>query len=489
MSAVRKLAPLLAMASLALAGCKVGPDFTAAPPPPPTAGYGADGAGRALLATAPAPRWWEGFGSADLNRLVEQALAGNQSLAASNATLEAARQRIRAVAGRRLPQIDGQVRVERELFNLAAFGFDASTIPGGNPEISLYTLGGGVNYDLDLFGRNARALERARAEAEAQGWQTAAAHLTIAGRVVIQVLTIAAIEDRLAALRELVEASERNVKLTDARRIGGEGTMVEVLSAQATLAEDRVAIPGLEQQLAEARAMLAVLTGVSPAELPVTRFNLASFRLPAQVPVALPSALVHTRPDILSAEARLHAATAAVGVATASLYPNMTLGAAGSTQTPALPGLFGADFLGFDAFGNLALPIFHGGTLKANKRAAEAEARAAAATYRQTVLEAFGQVSALLSALDTDARTLAAAREAAAITAKSLDLSRRSYQIGNSGVLQVLEATRANERARLAVVDAQARQALDVARLHAATAGGWSGEAASTAPAMATTPH
>src|SRR6185312_3794221 len=106
---------------------------------------------------------------------------------------------------------------------------------------------------------------------------------------------------------------------------------------------------------------------------------------------------------------RLHAATAAVGVATASLYPNLTLGAAGSTQTPSLPGLFGADFLGFDAFGNLALPIFHGGTLKANKRAAEAEARAAAATYRQTVLEAFGQVSALLSALDTDARTLAAA--------------------------------------------------------------------------------
>lgn len=490
MNAACKLARLLAMASLALAGCKAGPNFTAAPPPAPTAGYGADGAGRALLATAPAPRWWEAFGSAELDRLVEQALAGNQSLAASNATLEAARQRIRAVAGRRLPQVDGQVRTERELINLAAFGFDPSTIPGlTNPEINLYTLGGGVSYDLDLFGRNARALEQARAEAEAQGWQTAAAHLTIAGRVVIQVLTIAAIEDRLAALHELVDASERNVRLTDARRIGGEGTMVEVLSAQATLAEDRIAIPGLEQQLAEARAMLAVLTGVSPAELPATRFSLASFRLPAQVPVALPSALVHTRPDILSAEARLHAATAAVGVATASLYPNLTLGATGSTQTPTLPGLFGSGFLGFDVFGNVAMPIFHGGTLKANRRAAEAEARAAAASYRQTVLEAFGQVSALLSALDTDARTLAAAREAAAITARSLDLSRRSYQIGNSGVLQVLEATRANERARLAVVDAQARQALDVARLHAATAGGWHGDGPVPTPPIATGEH
>jgi NodT family efflux transporter outer membrane factor (OMF) lipoprotein len=481
--------PVLA-ATLALAGCKVGPDFTVAPPPAPAAGYGTDGGARAKLAEGPAARWWEAFGSPELDGLVDKALAGNQSLAASNATLETARERMRAIAGRRLPQADANARTEHELINLAAFGFDPATIPGTtNPELSLYTLGGGVSYDLDLFGRNARALEQARAEAEAQGWQTAAARLTIAGRVVIQVLTIAAIEDRLAALRELVAASERNVRLTDARRVGGEGTMVEVLSARTTLAEDRVAIPGLEQQLAEARAMLAVLTGVSPAELPPEspgqHFNLASFRLPSQVPVALPSVLVHSRPDILSAEARLHAATAAVGVATASLYPAVTLGATGASSAPRLAHMFGPDFLGFDVFAGATAPLFHGGTLKARKRAAEAEMRAAAATYRQTVLEAFGQVSALLSALDNDARTLAAAREAAAITATSLDLSRRSYQIGNSGVLQVLDATRANERARLAVVDAQARQALDVARLYAATAGGWSGDA----PAVPPAPH
>lgn len=485
---MHKRSVCLVAISLALAGCKVGPEFKGATPPAAAASYGADGAGRALLGETPGPRWWEAFGSPELDALVEKALAGNQTLAASNATLEAARERIRAIAGRRMPQLDANARVEQEKINLSAFGFDPATLPGGNPELGLYTLGAGVTYDLDLFGRNARALEQAQAEAEAQGWQVAAAHLTIAGRVVLQVLTIAAIEDRLAAMRELVEASERNVSLTDARRLGGEGTMVEVLSAQATLAEDRVQLPALEQQLAEARAMLAVLTGVSPGELPAMPFRLAQFRLPVQVPVALPSALVHSRPDILSSEARLHAATAAVGVATASLYPDVTLGANGATATPRLPGLFGADYVGFDVFAGVTAPIFHGGTLKARKRAAEAEARAAVATYRQTVLEAFGQVSGLLSALDTDARTLAAAREAAAITAKSLDLSRRSYQIGNSGVLQVLDATRANERARLAVVDAQARQALDMARLFAATAGGWNGPERASPPSPAQPP-
>ena len=472
--------PILAAAilpGLMLGACKTGPNFAPPAPPAASAGYGQSGAGHATLAQGPSGRWWEGFGSPELNALVERALANNQSLAASNATLEAARQRIREVAGRRLPQVDANARAEHELINLAAFGFDPTIFPGiTNPELDLYTLGSGVTYDLDLFGRNARALEQMQAQADVQAQQTAAAHLTIAGRVVTQVLSIGAISDHLAAVHQLVDSSTRNVKLTDARREGGEGTMVEVLAAQAKLAEDRAAIPGLEQQLVEARNMLAILVGVSPAELPATGFNLASFRLPAQVPVAVPSALVHQRPDILSAEARLHAATAAVGVATAELYPAISIGANLSQSAPHLSDLFSSEFRGFDIFANATAPIFHGGTLKARKRGAEAEARAAAATYQQTVLEAFGQVSGLLSALDTDARTLAASREAASITERSLDLSRKSYQIGNSGVLQVLEASRANERARLALVDAQGRQALNIARLYVATAGGWLGD-------------
>ncbi|MCT2399964.1 efflux transporter outer membrane subunit [Novosphingobium mangrovi (ex Huang et al. 2023)] len=471
------LVPLLGSCLLA-AGCTtVGPDF--APPAAPSAqtGYADDGGQRATLAEGPEGMWWKAFGSPQLNAFVAQALAGNHSLAASRATLEKARQRIAAVAGKRLPQVDAQARAEYERVNLAAFGFDGfEGVNISNPEFDLYTVGGGISYDLDLFGKNRRALEQATAQAEAQTRATEAAHLVIAGRVVVQVLAIAAFNDRIETERKLLSEDERNVSLTKARQNAGAGTLVEVLSAQGQLAGDRASLPALEQQLAEGRAMLAVLLGISPAELEPTDFTLNDFVLPANVPVALPSALVHKRPDILEAEARLHASTAAVGVATAELYPDITLGASVTQSTSEPDRITSSKFNAFDIFAGVTAPIFHGGTLKANKRGAEAEARAAAAQYQQVVTEAFGQVSNLLSALDSDSRELSARHEAEQIADRSLHLSRRSFQVGNSGILQVLDASRSYQRAKLSLLEARTRQYQNVARLYVATAGGWIGE-------------
>ena len=469
--------PLLCLAPLLLTGgcASVGPDFAAPAGPAPTSGYGQAGGYRVALSDGPGQDWWKAFASPDLDRLVEQALAGNHSLAASRETLTRARERIAAVAGRRLPQVDANARAEYERVNLAAFGFsgfDGQDI--GNPEFDLYSVGGGVSYDLDLFGRNRRSLEQAGAEAEAQARASDAAHLVIVGRVVAQVLAIAALNDRIATERSLLSEDERNVSLTEARRSGGAGTLVEVLSAQGQLASDRANLPALEQQLAEGRGMLAVLLGISPAELGTTDFTLDQFVLPAKVPVALPSALVHQRPDILEAEARLHAAVAGVGVATAELYPDLTLGAS-LTQATSIPGkIASSNFNAFDIFAGVTAPIFHGGTLKANKRGAEAEARAAAARYQQVVTEAFGQVAGLLSALENDAREIASRQDSAEVAGRSLHLSRRSFQVGNSGVLQVLDASRTYERARLSLLEARIRQYQNVARLYVATAGGFS---------------
>ncbi|MBB4860105.1 NodT family efflux transporter outer membrane factor (OMF) lipoprotein [Novosphingobium chloroacetimidivorans] len=230
--------------------------------------------------------------------------------------------------------------------------------------------------------------------------------------------------------------------------------------------------------------MLSVLLGVSPAELGPADFSLAQFALPSTIPVALPSQLVHKRPDILEAEARLHAATAEIGGATAALYPDVTLGAS-LTQSAAKPGnLVGSNFNAFDVFAGLTAPIFHGGTLKAEKRGAEAGARAAVADYRQVVTEAFAQVAGLLSALGTDDRELEERQAAAEIAERSLYLSRRSFQVGNSGVLQVLDASRASQRPQRSLVDTRARQYQNAARLMIATAGGWE-----TAPVGETGAH
>ncbi|WEK46449.1 MAG: efflux transporter outer membrane subunit [Candidatus Andeanibacterium colombiense] len=474
---------VLALSALLLAGCTtVGPDYErpAAPadgayvPPAPPAGAPA-----AALGQGPATRWWEAFGSPELDELVDRAIAGNQTLAASNATLERARERIAALAGERLPQVDVNPGASRQEVNLASFGFDPASfgITGGNPIFNLYSVGGGVSYDLDLFGGKKRAIEQAAAQAEAQLHEAEAAHLTIAGRVVNQALTIAAIRARIATATAVIDDGQRNFELTDARRRAGKGNMVDVLQAQSCLTADKAALPQLEQQLAEARNMLAILLGIAPTELGATDFDMADFTLPANVPVALPSALVHQRPDILQAEADLHAATAGVGVATAKLYPDITLGATLTQSSPGIGSILDEGFRAFDIFAGVTAPIFHGGTLKAEKRGAEAETRAAAATYRETVIEAFGQVANLLGALDTDARGLAAQQDAAAIAEQSRELSQKAYRAGSGTVLQVIDADRTWQQARAGLDEARARQLLNVARLYVATAGGWTGPA------------
>ncbi|MEP6868211.1 MAG: efflux transporter outer membrane subunit [Novosphingobium sp.] len=471
-----------------LAGCKtVGPNFTA--PAAPTGDvYAASGAGAkgpaASFGSGPAQRWWTAFGSSEMDALVDRALAGNHSLAASVATLERAQERVHAVAGRQLPQVDANARLEHEKVNLAAFGLDPGSLgPGLSVKpFTLYSVGGGVSYDLDLFGGARRASEQATADTEALAREAEAAHLTIAGRVVVQVLTLAALNDRIATERALIAEDQRNVALTEAKRKGGEGTLVEVLSAQGQLTQDQAGLPQLEQQRAEARDMLAVLVGITPADLGPTDFSLAAMRLPSEVPVTLPSELVHKRPDILAAEARLHSATAAIGVATARLYPNINLSASFEQATTHPEDLFSGSSNGFNLISGLTAPIFHGGTLKAEKRGAEAETRAASARYQQTVLEAFGQVSDLLAALGNDAEAVALRGQAASVADRSLGLSRRSFQVGYSGILQVLDASRGAQQARLAMVDARSRQFINVARLYVATAGGWTGPVAPVQP-------
>ncbi|MGN6268431.1 MAG: efflux transporter outer membrane subunit [Sphingomonas sp.] len=478
------------LAATMLAGCTVGPNFERPAAPSATAYTSpADATPKpapgpaAALGTGPDKAWWTAFGSPAMNALVDQAIAHNASLEASNATLAAAREQVAAARGHELPQVDANAGVHHEESNLAGFGFKVGALPGltSNPVFDLYSVGGGISYDLDLFGKQRRKVEQAAAQAEAQQRQTEAAHLALAGQVVNQVLTIAAIRERIATANSLLADDQRNIDLTQKRKDAGEGTLTEVLNAQAQFMADRSSIPQLEQQLDEARHLLATLIGISPSELGATDFDLASFTLPQQIPVTLPSELVHKRPDILQAEADLHAATAAVGVATADLYPDITLGGTYAQGSPTIGDLLSSKFRGFDLFAGLTAPIFHGGTLKAEKRAAVDQAKAADATYRQTVLDAFRQTADLLGAIKSDARSVANREEAVGVAQHSLQLSRRSFQVGNSGLLQILDSQRLYEQARMGLVDMRAQQFVNVARLYVATAGGWTGPATETA--------
>jgi NodT family efflux transporter outer membrane factor (OMF) lipoprotein len=194
---------------------------------------------------------------------------------------------------------------------------------------------------------------------------------------------------------------------------------------------------------------------------------------PAQIPVALPSALVRKRPDILEAEAQLHAATADIGVATARLYPNITLTGA-LTQSALQPGsVFNFPATAYDIGLGLTQPIFDGGRLRAERKETLAARRAAAATYQMTVVRAFGQVADLLQALGHDDEAIAAETRAVNAAAANLKLARLGYSDGGFALLPVIDAERGYNMARRSLVEAQAQRYLDMIQLFIATAADW----------------
>ncbi|MGA7983867.1 MAG: efflux transporter outer membrane subunit, partial [Burkholderiales bacterium] len=204
--------------------------------------------------------------------------------------------------------------------------------------------------------------------------------------------------------------------------------------------------------------------------------------LPRELPVSLPSELARQRPDIQAAEALLHQASAQVGVATAAEYPQLTLSASYGTIATRTGDLFGADSMIWNAGAGLLQPIFHGGALKAQQRAAVAAYDRALAQYRQTVLGAFQNVADALGALENDAQALKAQAEAEAAARASYELARSQFELGATSYLALLNAEQQFQRSRIGLVQAQAARYADTAALFQALGGGWWHDAAARAP-------
>jgi NodT family efflux transporter outer membrane factor (OMF) lipoprotein len=464
----------LATALALLGACKTaGPNF-APPAAPKTAGYLMQGdAASPIAVMSPKARvagaWWKAFGSADLDRTVDAALAGSRTLEAANATLERARQQAIAVRGEQLPQADLSASAQRERINLAGFGFKGFP----NPTINLYSIGPTVTYDLDLFGGRRRASEQARAQAEAEARRADAAYLTLTGQVTLAALQIATLRDQIVTLDRVIDDDQHVVDLVHrAQEAGGEAAAA-LSSPKSQLAQDQALRPPLEQQLSQARHNLALLVGHAPGDWTAPDFDIAGFSAPAAVPVSLPSTLVRQRPDILAAEADLHAATANIGIQSAAMYPDVRL-SANFLQTAVTPGaILSYGNTGYSIGASLSQPLFHGGTLKANKRAAEAAARASLAQYQQTVLTAFVQVGDVMEAITNDDAELAALARAETAAAANLSDSELAYRLGGGALLSVIDAQRQLSMARRNRAMAAGRRLSDIAQLYVATAADW----------------
>jgi NodT family efflux transporter outer membrane factor (OMF) lipoprotein len=459
----------------ALGACTVGPDFKR-PSDPTVSSYlmkgdaPAPASPRLLQGQEPAGRWWTAFGSPEI-AVVEQALAGSPTLQEADATLAQARAEAGVVRGNAGPQVDANAGLQRERVNFASFGF---SLPGlTNPTTWIYSVGTTVGYDLDLAGGNRRAIESAGARAEAEGWRSDAAYMTLTSNVVLEAVAIASLRAQIDALEQSLQDDRDTVEITRKAIAAGGAAPSTQISAVTQLAEDSALLPPLRQQLAEARHRLGLLLGKAPAEWSAPDFDLAKIAAPAEIPVSLPSQLVHDRPDIRAAEADVHAATADIGVQTARFYPDVRL-AAGIAQGALSPDqILSYGYTGWNLGPQLTVPVFHSGALKAGKQAAEAAAQASLARYKGVVLQAFVQVADVMQALVHDDEELKAENLAVESATANLRDQRLAFKEGGGTLLEMIDAQRQLNRTRRARAEAEGQRYLDTARLFAATASDW----------------
>jgi NodT family efflux transporter outer membrane factor (OMF) lipoprotein len=460
-----------ALGALLAWGCAVGPDF-ARPPAASPQGYTAEpvpeqlapesggAAQRLALAERISAEWWQAFRSPELEEVVQRTLRDNPSLAVARATLAQAQEAIAVARGALFPQLDVGGSVERRRTPLTSDTADTS---------NLYAVGPSLVYAVDVFGGIRRGVEQQAALAELQHYELAAAWLALTGNAVTGAITIASLRTQIDASEELVQDDRRNLELVQYKFEAGKAARSDVLVARTQLASDLAQLPPLRQQLAAARNALAVLAGQLPGEWSPPAFSLDGLTLPEQLPLSVPSELARQRPDILAAEAQLHAASAAIGVATAQLFPSLVL--TGDLTREAL--VAGGSGVAFSLAAQAAAPVFHGGALLAQRRAALDAYDASLAVYRETVLFGFQQVADSLHALAYDAELVGAEAERLDTARESLRLQRISYEAGKSDLLLLLAAQRAYQQARLDFAQAEGQRLLDSAQLFVALGGGW----------------
>jgi NodT family efflux transporter outer membrane factor (OMF) lipoprotein len=470
---------LALLGALVLSGCAVGPEFRQ-PAAPDVPGYTHDKLPEATTATdaptgdaqkflegATVPdRWWTTFVNDELDRRVQQALLHSPTMASAQAALRQAEENVAAARGGLFPSVDASAGAQRGNANF--FG----ELSPGQSVFNVYNAAVNVNYTLDLFGGVRRGIEAQSAVSEFQQFQLEGTYLTLAANVVTTSFREASLRGQIAATQEIIDAYTQQLDLVKRQNEIGAKSLADVLVIETQVATVRAQLPALRQQLAETQTQLAVYLGGFPAASELAAVDLDSLTLPREVPVSVPSEFVRQRPDIRAAEATLHQATAEVGVATANLYPNITLTGQYGSQALHTGDLFegGTKFWGLGL--NLLQPLFLGGTLRAQKRAAEAGLEKAAADYQTTVLGAFQNVADSLQALELDAENLHAQSDAEQSAQKSLDLVRIQYKDGAASYLQVLDATRQYQQARIGLIQARASRLADTAALYAALGGG-----------------
>lgn len=452
-------------AAAVLAGCAaVGPDYRR----PEVALPQQHAADAAAVATAGAPaqvtaQWWTQFNDARLTALVERARASNTDVLQAVARVEQAQALLREAAAVQWPEVG--------LGGTAARSRTSELIgqPGGTA--NNFRLAVSTAFELDFWGRLRRASEAARAQALASDHGREVVSQTITGLVVDSYFATLALDEQIALTRDTLKSREDSVRLMRTRLQGGAAGRLEVEQTEALRADAALQLRELERQRALAQSQLALLTGQPGLVLPEGR--LSALPMPPVPPAGLPSSLLERRPDVRQAEQLLASANAQIGVAKAAMFPSISLTGVLGGQSAELSDLFkgGARIwsLGF----GLDLPIFDAGRRIAQTDQAEARQREALAAYQGAVQSAFKDVTDALANLRAARESQADVEASERANLGALKVAQQRYDAGYSAYLELLDAQRTANLARLQTVNNRQAQLSATIALFKALGGGW----------------
>ena len=465
-----------AAASALLAACAVGPRAPAADLPPAGTGAFVGSTSPTVSSAAARDDWWRLYADPTLDGLIQQAFAENNQLEAAFANLRAVRASLSEARTGRLPTTSTSAAYQRSQASSAT----VQGLPAGQdaPEIDTYDVGLDASYEIDLFGRVASAIRAARADVRSAEAAFATVQVTVAAETARAYADTCSANAQIAVAERTLGLQRDTLRLTERLLDGGAGTGLDVASARAAVAQTAATLPTLRAGRNEALFRLATLTGVTPAE--ASQAAAACVRPPQlnqPIPVGDGAQLLARRPDVRQAEADLAAAAARVNVATADLFPSISLG-----------GSIGATSLDADGLGDSENFRFSFGPLiswsfpnvfaaRARIQQAGALSDAALANFDQTVLGALQETETALSNYANELDRRAALTEARDQAARAADLSRQRFDAGADSFLLVLDAQRTQAAAEAALAQSDALVSTYQIALFKALAGGWGPEA------------
>jgi outer membrane protein, multidrug efflux system len=458
----------LALFSVVLSGCSVGPAYKRPEIPPPpqwheTAGAG-DAASPASVASVwPAADWWHGFGSARLDELIAEAERSNDDLAGAIARVEEADAQARIAGAALLPSLDLGATATRERAQVTGLG--PRVFNDFNPELS-------ASYELDFWGKNRALRNAARAAAAASRYDQQTVALTVVSSVATTYFQALELRDRIQVAQQNLENGRKILRGFEAEQTAGTATGLDVAQQQTTVALLNAALPPLLQQFRQTVYALAVLVGKTPESVDVDAGTLVELSSP---PVAegLPSQLLSRRPDVAEAEQQLIAANADITVARAALFPSIQLTAGGGYESAALASLISPPNRVYVLTAGLTQPIFHGGALRGQVAYTKARYTELLTTYHKTVLTAFSNVEGALVAAQQTAEQQKRQQDAVTTAKRAYDFAQAQMAAGTVNILTVLNTENALFSAQDQLVQVNYLRLQALVDLFTALGGGW----------------